>query len=318
MTTLPELVTLRLLIRIGTTGSITEAARQEGLSQPAASKRLATLERSLAVPLTDRTTSGSRLTPAGQVVADWAGRVFVTVDQMLEAVESMRTHGSPDLRVAASMTIAEHMVPPWLSALRVSRPELHVALRVTNSQDVQRLVLEGHADIGLVETTSVDSHLEGQVIARDRLVVVVAPSHPWAARREPLQPQDLAAAQLIVREHGSGTRETLDRWLASQGPTEPLLELGSNAAVKGAVKAGVGPAVLSVLAVQDELISEQLVEVAVQGIDLSRPLTAVWPRGHRLDEASTTLLFIASSQPDALRDSAAQSSGAGGVGNSDV
>lgn len=300
MAPLPELISLRLLVGIGTSGSITEAARQQGLSQPAASKRLAALERSLAVSLIDRTPSGSQLTAAGLLVADWAGRVFSTVDQMLEAVESMRTHDSPDLRVASSMTIAEHLVPAWLSALRASRPQLHVALRVTNSQEVQRLVIAGEADIGLVETSSVDGRLEGQVIAHDRLVVVVAPSHPWAARRAPLQAHDLAAAQLIVREPGSGTRETLDRWLASLGPKEPLLELGSNAAVKGAVRAGVGPAVLSVLAVHEELKSNQLVEVAAEGVDLGRPLTAVWPRGHRLDESSTTLLSIASSQLDVL------------------
>jgi molybdate transport repressor ModE-like protein len=301
MSAIPDFESLRLLIEIGATGSITEAARRTGLSQPAASKRFAKLERSMAVPLIDRTPSGSRLTPAGLVVADWAGRVFSTIDQMLEAVESMRTHSPAALHVASSMTIAEHLVPVWLSTMRASQPRLHVALRVTNSQDVQRLVLQGHADIGLVETTSIDPLLDGEVLAHDRLAVVVAPTHGWARRRLPLEPHDLAAAQLVVREPGSGTRETLDRWLASQQPTEPLLELGSNAAVKGAVRAGVGPAVLSVLAVQDELALEQLVEVAVRGIDLSRPLTAVWPRGSHLDEASATLLTVARGQPDAGR-----------------
>ncbi|MFU8853330.1 LysR substrate-binding domain-containing protein [Micromonospora sp. SL1-18] len=213
---------------------------------------------------------------------------------MFDAIDSMRANASPDLYVASSMTIAEHLVPVWLSVLRTSRPTLHVGLRVTNSQDVQRLVLEGHADIGLIETPSLDSRLEARVIAHDRLAVVVAPSHPWASRTAPLRPDDLAAAQLIVREPGSGTREALDRWLASRAPTEPLLELGSNSAVKGAVKAGAGPAVLSVLAVRDDLRSEQLVEVEVEEIDLNRPLLAVWPRGRGLDEPSTALLSIAS------------------------
>ncbi len=293
MTRLPELMSLRLLMAIGSVGSITEAARQEGISQPAASKRVAALERSLSVPLIDRSRSGSRLTPQGRVVADWAGRVFGTVDQMFDAVAAMRTHEAPDLRVASSMTIAEALVPAWLSSLRAARPDLHVGLRVTNSQEVQHLVHEGLADLGLVETALSDRRLSRKVVARDRLAVVVAPDHPWARRRRPLSAADLAAAQLIVREPGSGTRETLDRLLAPLGPTEPLLELGSNAAVRGAVRAGAGPAVLSILAVRDELRNEQLVEVAVDGIDLGRPLTAVWRRGVKLGVAERTLLAIA-------------------------
>lgn len=296
MAHLPELMSLRLLLAIAATGSITEAARREGLSQPAASKRVAALERSLAVALIERTPSGSRLTAEGRVVADWAGRVVHDVDQMFEAVSAMRAHAPADLRLAASMTIAEHLVPRWLSALRAAEPALHVGLRVTNSQDVQRLVLDGEADLGLIETPSLDGRLSARVIAHDRLAVVVAPAHPWA-HRPPLRPADLATAQLIVREPGSGTRETLDRWLAPHEPSEPLLELGSNAAVKGAVTAGAGPAVLSVLAVRDELRSGRLVEVAVEEFDLSRPLYAVWPRGRTLRGPSRTLLAIAGRAP---------------------
>lgn len=288
-----DLVSLRLLQRIGVVGSITEASRLEGLSQPAASKRLASLERSLGVSLLERSPAGSQLTPEGRVVADWADRVFQTIDRMLDAVTSMRVQVSPDLRVASSMTIAEHLVPRWLSALRVRSPGLHVGLKVANSHDVQRLVLDDEADIGLVESSTLDSSLEARVIGDDRLAVVVSPGHPWARRSSPLDPDDLARAQLIVRERGSGTRETLDRLLLSRSPTAPLLELGSNAAVKGAVMAGVGPAVLSIRAVQEELRAGQLHEVAVTGIDLSRPLFAVWPRGRALGAASRTLLSIA-------------------------
>lgn len=294
----PDLVTLRLLRAVGEGGSISDAARSEGLSQPAASKRLSALERALGVTLVVRTSSGSSLTPEGRVVADWAGRVFEMVTQMSEAVATMREHSSADLRVAASMTVAEHLVPRWLSSLRTLRPDVHVGLRVANSHDVQRLVIDGEFDLGLIETGKWDDRLRSKVIGHDRLTVVVAPGHPWARRRKPLAVEELAAAQLIVRESGSGTRETLDRLLGSLAggrvPVEPLLEMGSNAAVKGAVKAGVGPAVLSELAVREELSSGQLCEVSVTGIDFSRPLRAVWPRAARLGPSSSLLLALAS------------------------
>jgi molybdate transport repressor ModE-like protein len=286
-------MSLELLRAVANGGSISEAARQHGLSQPAASKRLAALERTLAVSLLERSKTGSRLTPEGQVVADWAGRVLDTVQEMFSAVAAMQGHTAADLRLVSSMTVAEHLVPGWLSSLRNIRPGLHVGLRVMNSHDVQDLVLEQQADLGLIETTSWNSALASRTISRDRLAVVVPPSHPWADRRRPLTAEELAAARIIVREPGSGTRETLDRLLEPISRAEPLLELGSNTAVKEAVRAGAGPAVLSVLAVQQELASGQLVEVAVAGLDLSRPLTAVWPRGRPLSEPSLALLALA-------------------------
>lgn len=293
MTRVPELISLDLLRAIGQGGSISEAARRLGLSQPAASKRLAALERSLSVSLLERARTGSYLTPEGRVVADWADRVLDTVDQMFAAVATMRAHQSADLRLAASMTIAEHLVPDWLSSLRARQPELHVGLRVTNSHEVQDLVLHGEADLGLVETSTWSPALESRTISRDRLTVIVPPQHPWASLRRPLAASELAATRLIVREPGSGTRETLDRILEPWPRADPLLELGSNTAVKGAVRAGAGPAVLSVLAVRDALGAGQLVEVQVADLDLGRPLTAVWPRGTQLGQPCRELLTLA-------------------------
>ncbi len=286
---------MRLLVAVGEHGSITEAARLEGISQPAASKRIAALERAMALPLLQRSTSGSRLTPEGEVVASWASRVLQTVDQMLGAVESMRANGQPDLSIAASMTVAEHLAPAWLSALRATNPGVHVGLRVTNSQDVQSLVLNGEVDLGFVETAALDPRLVSRELMRDRLAVVVPPSHPWARAARPLDLPELARTPLIVREAGSGTRETLDRLLADLRPAAPLLELGSNEAVKGAVKAGAAPAVLSVLAVEEDIRRGSLVEVAVRGADLHRPLSAVWRRDRRTGGAWETLLRTAMS-----------------------
>ena len=85
------------------------------------------------MPLVIRNARGSRLTTEGRVVADWAQRVLETVDQMLGAVASLRKGGDSELRVAASMTIAEHLIPTWLSKMRKAHPELHVGLRVARA-----------------------------------------------------------------------------------------------------------------------------------------------------------------------------------------
>ncbi|MEU3504755.1 LysR substrate-binding domain-containing protein, partial [Streptomyces hundungensis] len=122
--------------------------------------------------------------------------------------------------------------------------------------------------------------LDSAVIGHDRLVVVAAPSHPWARRQHPLSPAELAATPLIQREQGSGTRQVLDAALAAHGGlAEPLIELSSTTAVKASVVSGAGPSVLSELALGEELAARRLVRIPVEGVRLRRDLRAVWRRG---------------------------------------
>jgi molybdate transport repressor ModE-like protein len=290
----PETASLRLLVDVGNMGSVGHAARAAGISQPAASKRLASLERELGLPLVLRSPGGSRLTPEGEVVAEWAQRVLDNVDALLRAATALRTNGDTHLHVAASMTIAEHLLPTWLSTMRSAHPELHVGLRVANSEQVQNLVLEAEAAIGFVEGPSIDRRLASRRIARDRLVVVAAPEHPWAGCSSALPRHELLNTPLVVREAGSGTRATLDLLLQGTDRARPLLELGSNEAVKGAVIAGAGVAVLSILAVEADLATGRLVEIPIQDAVLVRKLSAVWKRGTPPRRSSMWLLDIAS------------------------
>ncbi|GGM36190.1 LysR family transcriptional regulator [Longimycelium tulufanense] len=292
---MPDLESLRLLVLVGELGSIGRAATELGTTQPAASKRMASLERQLRLVLVDRTRRGSRLTPAGQVVSDWARKVLDEVDGLLTGAEALRSERDAELRVAASLTVAEHLAPGWIGQLRRAEPGLYVGLQVTNSTAVLELVRSGEVDLGFVESPNLPADLSYRRVAADRLAVVVPPGHPWARRRRPVRMVELAATPLVVREPGSGTRETLEKALARAGggPAQPLLELGSTTAVRSAVVAGVGPAVLSVLAVGADLADGRLVEVSVEDIDLRRALCAVWPGGRRLVGPAAALLDIA-------------------------
>ncbi|MFC0861241.1 LysR family transcriptional regulator [Sphaerimonospora cavernae] len=290
----PDLDSLELLLLVAEQGSLGKAAKLHGITQASASRRLDTLERELGVPLLHRSTSGSRLTPQGQVVIDWARATLAAAGDLLEGVQALRRRRDVSVRVAASMTIAEYLMPGWLVALRRALPEVEVGLRVVNSNVVCRMVQEGEIDVGFVESPSVPQGLTGYHVAQDRLVVVVAPRHPWAARRgAPLEVADLASTPLVVREPGSGTRYTLDRVLAGWEVAAPALELSSNAAVKVAVETGVAPAVLSVLAVAAELREGRLIEVPVRGLDLRRALSAVWRGRTRLAGPAAELVRLA-------------------------
>lgn len=289
-----DLRSLELLLAVSDRGSIGAAAKAAGMTQPAATERLRRLEQQLKLQLLDRSPQGTKLTMDGATVAGWARGVMSASDRLETGVAALRQHSRGRLRISASMTVAEYLVPGWLAALRTHTPRTEVALRVRNSYDVAREVLDGKADLGFVEGTAIPHGLTGRVIGTDELVPIVSPDHPWAPRRKPLSVGELVRAPLILRESGSGTREALEEALGRLGHSvAPHLELGSTAAVKAAVTAGQGVSVLSRLAVAEELASGQLRAIALDGIDLHRQLRAVWRAGVRPSGLGAELIAVA-------------------------
>ncbi|WEO98450.1 LysR family transcriptional regulator [Streptomyces sp. FXJ1.172] len=286
----PDLAALELLLAVARLGSLGAAAREVGITQPAASSRIRSMERQLGVALVDRSPRGSRLTDAGALVTDWARRVVEAAAAFDAGARALRDRRDSRLRVAASMTIAEYLLPGWLLALHAERPDTAVSLLAGNSAKVAELLLSGEADLGFVEGLTVPTGLDSTVIAHDRLIVVTAPGHPWARRRRPLTPEELASTPLILRERGSGTRQVLDAALG--GLARPLIELSSTTAVKASAVSGAGPSVLSELVVGEELSLRRLVSIPVEGVSLRRDLRAVWPTGHRPTGPARELLSL--------------------------
>ncbi|MBR7830915.1 LysR family transcriptional regulator [Actinospica sp. MGRD01-02] len=291
----PDLANLKLLMLVAELGSLGRAAGRMGISQPAASKRLDQLERRLGLRLVDRDTRGSALTVEGKAVCQWAARVLDELDALLAGAAALRGELETDLRLASSMTLAEHYVPRWIGTLQRTSPEVVVSLKVTNSEQVAALATAGEIGLGFIEAPTVPHGLAFQQVGADRLIVVVAPGHPWARRTTPVDLAELARTRLIVREPGSGTRETFERLLSGAGaePVRPLMVLDANAAMRAAVADGAGPAVLSAVTVREDLAAGQVVEVPVAGVDLHRRLHAVWAEGRRLTGAANALLRIA-------------------------
>ncbi|GGZ93343.1 LysR family transcriptional regulator [Streptomyces echinoruber] len=286
----PDLGALELLPAVARLGSLGGAARELGITQPAAGSRLRSMERQLGLALVDRSPRGSRLTDAGALVTDWARRVVEAAEAFDAGAQALRGRRETRLRVAASMTIAEYLLPGRLLALRTRRPDTAVSPLAGNSAAVAQRLLAGEADPGFVEGVAVPPGLDSAVVAHDRLIVVTAPAHAWARRRRPLAPDEPAATPLILREQGSGTRQVLDTALG--GLARPLIELSSTTAVKASAVSGAGPAVLSELAVRDELSLRRLVRIPVEGVPLRRALRAVWPTGHRPTGPARDLLSL--------------------------
>jgi len=291
-----DLMPFDLLLSVARLGSLGLAAAEHGISQPAASTRIRRLERQLGVPLIERSPRGSHLTRDGELVAGWAQAAVDAAAALDAGVTSLRAHSDAVLRVAASMTVAEYLLPGWLTVLRARDPQTAVALTAGNSAEVAVAVLDGRADLGFVEGPDQPPGLASQQVSADRLTVVVAPGHRWDRRRSGITAAELAVTPLVVREPGSGTRRYFEQALSAHGNRDrvpPVAVLSSTTAIKSAVAAGIGPAVLSSLAVAPELAAGTLRAVKVTDLDLSRRLLAVWAAGRQLIGPAADLRAIA-------------------------
>lgn len=286
----PDLDGLRLLVAVAATGSIGGAARELGITQQSASQRLRSVEAQVGLSLVRRAARGSSLTESGVVVVEWARRLLAVAEEIGHALDGLRSDRDRELSVWSSMTVAESLLPGWLVRLRQRQAgegltPTTVGLVATNSEAVLDAVRAGTAALGFVEGAVPPADLRWQAVGRDELVLVVA-GGALSRRRTPLEPREVARMALTVRERGSGTREVVERALAVHGLTlgaglDPLVELTTGTAVRGAVLAG-GPAgFLSRRVVEHDLRAGSLVEVPVAGLDLTRLFRAVWAGGER-------------------------------------
>ncbi|MCO8276419.1 LysR family transcriptional regulator [Actinoplanes sp. TRM 88003] len=287
-----DLTGFDLLLSVARLGSVGRAAAEHRISQPAASARLRELERRVGLTLLHRTPRGSTLTETGALVADWARSAIDAAEALAAGLAALRATHESRLTVAASQTVAEYLLPAWLVALRAAHPGLAVTLQAANSADVAAAVLTGQVELGFVEGPDLPSGLQAEVVATDRLTVVVAPAHPWARRRRAVTAAELAEAPMVSREAGSGTRRAFEQALGDLVAVAPLLELSSTTAIKHAVAAGSGAAVLSSLAVTAELTAGTLVAVPA-AVPLQRRLQAVWRAADQLIGPARDLYAIA-------------------------
>lgn len=273
-----DLASLALFVDTVEAGSLSAAARKARISQPSASAALRRLERRLGIDLLVRTPRGSAPTPEGERLAAAAGRVLAELAAFTDEARALQAGRARQIRLAASYTLAEYVLPALIARYRARRPDVVMSLAVANSAAVLERLAARTADLGFVEDPGPHPGLSSGLVATDELAVVVSPRHPWARRSTPLPVGELAGTPLLLREPSSGTRATYDAAVAAVGlvRAEPIGLMSSTAALKSAVRAGLGGTVVSRLAVADELAAGELHEVPVAGLDLRRELRAVW------------------------------------------
>ncbi|MCW4466560.1 LysR family transcriptional regulator [Glutamicibacter sp. MNS18] len=286
-----QISSLALLVGIADHGSLSAGARAVGMAQPNASRALRTLERRLGYQLVTRTRTGSQLTAEGKLTVQWAREVLSSLDTLWTGAQALAGTRDEEFSFATSMTIAEYLAPGWIRQLRQQDPQIRTRMRVMNSEDVIAAVMAREAALGFVETPDIPPGLASRTVRSDQLLLIVPEGHPWAQDREPVSLAELAATALVERETGSGARAFLDKYTGSSR-SAPLVEFNSNAAICQAVAAGLGPAVVSRLAIDGAATTHGLIQVPIAGPDLRRELRAIWRPGRPLPAPAARFLAI--------------------------
>jgi len=271
---------LEVFTEVLKSGSTTQASVVLALSQSAVSAALADLEGQLSVQLFDRV--GKRL-----VINEHGRLLYPKALALLEQageIEQLFRHDGGALRIAASSTIGNYMLPEMIARYRHDFPATPLELNVGNSQDVIGAVADFRVDLGLIEGPCHMPELVTQPWLEDELVVFAAPESPLA--RQPLMLELLANAPWILRERGSGTREVLDHLLLAHLPHFQLvMELGNSEAIKHAVRHGIGISCLSQRVIEEQLASGVLVELKIPLPPLMRTLYLIHHRQKHISNA---------------------------------
>lgn len=270
---------LALFRTVADHGSITRASEALHISQPAVSAQVAALERQVGAKLFDRQPRGVRLTAAGEVLVGYARRIDQLEQEAKRALEDHLNLRSGRLSVGASTSIGSYLLPEVMGRYARRHPGVQLDLTISNTESIQQRLEDGTFDLGLTEGLAPADTFEIEVFREDRLILIVPPGHPLVDQGR-VHLRQVLDFPLLVRELGSGTRAVLEQAFAQRGfELRPAMSLGSSEALKRAVAAGLGLALVSELTVGPELELERLVVVPIQDLAIYRPLHLLRPLG---------------------------------------
>ncbi|HEY3374964.1 MAG TPA: selenium metabolism-associated LysR family transcriptional regulator [Candidatus Aquicultor sp.] len=269
---------LRAFISIVEKGTFSAAARAVGVSQPAVSLQIQALEEFLGVDLLDRRTKKVQLTEAGKLFYPTALQIVGQVDNAQHQLEELGESVKGRLSVGGSTIPGEYVLPKILGKFKQAYPDVSITLRVADTGEIAEQLVSGELQVGLIGAKPSLGQLAARPFLNDELVFIVPADHELAEKRT-LSLDDLQNIDFILRERGSGTRQTIEGYLSAQGlnvdDLNVAMELGSTEAVINAVSAGLGASIVSKWAAERSLKLGEITTVKLPGPALTRDLYLV-------------------------------------------
>ncbi|HWB83805.1 MAG TPA: LysR family transcriptional regulator [Bryobacteraceae bacterium] len=277
--------------------SFTQAAERLHLSQPAVTSHIKVIEEELAVRLFERSSGGIRLTPAGERLFTFALEAQRLAQQALASIGALTGECLGRLRVGASTTIAQYVLPGLLAEFRQLHSRVDLSVVSANTADIVAEMLARRIDLGLIEGPAGATDVKVETFVPDEIVVIAGESHVFAAGEcDTLLPEDLTAEPLLLRERGSGTRRVVEDALREAGVDLRLLcivmELDSTEAIKSGAEAGLGVGFVSRWALRSERASRLRI-IPVRGLKIIREFQFIYPLGPEPAGAAGAFLRLA-------------------------
>jgi len=277
-----NLTQLRTFVAVVENGSFSEAARALGVSQPAVTMQVQSLESDVGATLLDRRYRRVDLTEAGRSLMPHALRVLEQLEQARDEISALSGTVSGRLTIAASTTPGVYVIPRLLGAFLAENPEVGVTIAVHDTAAVVEAVESGRAQLGVTGATVRGARVSFDELGTDELVLIAPPASPLFDRTG-LALSSLADETWVMRESGSGTRQVAEKVLSGQGldPQElrVAVELGTGEAIVSAVEGGLGISVVSRFVATKALTLGTVRELTVSGLPVTRPFYAVTPKG---------------------------------------
>lgn len=262
---------LQSLVLVARHESVSRAADALHVTQPAVSLQIRTLEEIAGIPLTRKVGRNIQLTAAGEVMVEFSERILRLWEQAGDELAALQGVTSGTLRIGA-VTTAEHLLPPLLVPFTIERPDVRLKLQVGNRAEIVQMLARHEIELAIMGTPPRELRTNAAKFARHPMAFVASPTHPLMKKKK-ITLNDVMAANLMVRERGSGTRTAVERLLRESGhPLEFGSEVSSNEAIKRMVSAGLGLGFLSVHACGLEFEAGLLAILPMQ----ENPVEADW------------------------------------------
>lgn len=257
------------------TENFSEAGRRLNISQPAVSMQIRSLEQTLGTDLFHRSGRHISLTEAGHALVPMARDLVSRAIHIEEVMASMQGKVIGLLKLGCSTASGKYILPKIIARLRECHPAVDVVCHVNTRDLALQMLLEGRAHVAITSLREPSKDIEYRPFVQDHIVLIVSADHRWA-KQGVIRPADLVGEEFILREEGSGTRETLKEGLTqhdlSLAHLNTVMVLGNSEAIAVAVREGIGVAFISALVAADEFRSGALVPVAVEGMPLTQTL----------------------------------------------
>jgi DNA-binding transcriptional LysR family regulator len=276
--------------------SFRKAAEVLHLSQPAVSQHVHALEEEVGVQLFDRARGGGHgsqisLTEAGRVLLGYADRAAETMVEARRALAALNDETVGPLRLGASTTVAQYLLPRILGAFLKQYPQVKLSLVSGNTEHIVEAVTEKKVALGIIEGPAMRREVKTERMVQDEMVLIVSPNHAWASRKGgEIEQKELAKVPLLLRERGSGSRRVVERALKKVGlPLRSLqvaMELDSTEAIISGVEAELGVGFVSRWAVGKVLRLGTVKVIAVKGLEIRRDFSFVRLAGAEMTGAA--------------------------------